>query len=165
MSLNLLDSRYFPSFDELPYDNDLNEDFFQAGPSGVYAPSHHWAYLGEITEDATMKLGSSISPFGLRIESMSGVQVLPFKLQDLLDANGEDNRITLDNKSICSQCSAKDSKLVCARCRAPYCSKDCQVTHWNTSHKATCRRRSILNTWKARDWTTFNNFWNVRMRS
>lgn len=45
---------HFPSYKQLPHDNDLNEDYYSLdGRSGVYRPGMHWCYIAEIIRDDT----------------------------------------------------------------------------------------------------------------
>ena len=46
-------SKHFPSFQDLPEDNDLNWDYYGDGITGVFQPLRHWCFLGEITNDDT----------------------------------------------------------------------------------------------------------------
>ncbi|KAF9483722.1 hypothetical protein BDN70DRAFT_918273 [Pholiota conissans] len=49
--LNLRDEEYFPTFDQLPYDNDVSPRYYACRPSdGAYAPIKHWCFLVEIVE-------------------------------------------------------------------------------------------------------------------
>jgi len=39
----------FPTFDQLPYDNDFNTSFYEDDGLGILHPRHHWCFLAEIT--------------------------------------------------------------------------------------------------------------------
>ncbi|KIY53534.1 hypothetical protein FISHEDRAFT_55080 [Fistulina hepatica ATCC 64428] len=48
---------HFPSFSQLPYDKDVNERYYALNfMRGVYTPSKHWIFLGEIYEDQTLRI-------------------------------------------------------------------------------------------------------------
>ena len=42
---------HFPSFRDLPHENDLNEGYWQCDQSGVYVPACTWFFMAEITND------------------------------------------------------------------------------------------------------------------
>ncbi|KAI8866968.1 hypothetical protein GQ42DRAFT_165141 [Ramicandelaber brevisporus] len=45
----LLDARYFPSYKQLPSDDDVDEDFYDIS-YGIGQLRKHWCYMGEIVE-------------------------------------------------------------------------------------------------------------------
>ena len=47
-STNLQDERAFPSFSQCPYEGYY--DYYHNREDGVFPPTRHWCYLGEITE-------------------------------------------------------------------------------------------------------------------
>lgn len=42
--------KLFPTFNQLPYDNDYDVNFYKDGRDGVLRPRRHWCFLVEITE-------------------------------------------------------------------------------------------------------------------
>lgn len=42
---------HFPSFRDLPHENDLAEDYWKCDHSGVYVPACTWFFMAEITND------------------------------------------------------------------------------------------------------------------
>ena len=46
---HLRDERAFPSFRECPHENDIPYSYYREREDGVYTPTRHWCFLGEIT--------------------------------------------------------------------------------------------------------------------
>jgi len=40
----------FPTFDQLPYDNDFDTSFYEDDELSILNSRHHWCFLAEITE-------------------------------------------------------------------------------------------------------------------
>ena len=47
----LQNTLHFPSFGDLPHENDVDEDYWKQNLSGVYVPACTWFFMAEITED------------------------------------------------------------------------------------------------------------------
>ncbi|VDC08015.1 unnamed protein product [Peniophora sp. CBMAI 1063] len=60
-SFDLRSATYFPSYRQLPFDNDINDLFYKPSKDGIYRPSHHWAFLAEIVEARIMRLPPSMN--------------------------------------------------------------------------------------------------------
>ncbi|VDC08019.1 unnamed protein product [Peniophora sp. CBMAI 1063] len=67
--LNLRSQRYFPDWDHLPWEDSLNTRFW-SDESGYFAPSHHWAFVGEMIENR------SLSRPGFLLRDRQGKEVL-----------------------------------------------------------------------------------------
>ena len=67
----IVNDRNFPSFANLPDENDLDMDYYSEVNPGRYSPYRHWCFVGEIEEVTTLmrvrvtvSLGSAC-PLGL----------------------------------------------------------------------------------------------------
>ena len=47
---NLQDEQAFPSFSQCPHEDESPYDYYRDREDGVFPPTRHWCYLGEITE-------------------------------------------------------------------------------------------------------------------
>ncbi|KAG0289279.1 hypothetical protein BGZ98_003912 [Dissophora globulifera] len=47
----LLDPRIFPGYNDLPYENDVEPDYYTQNHRGVFEPRRHWCFMGEIVDD------------------------------------------------------------------------------------------------------------------
>ncbi|KAM0342623.1 hypothetical protein ACHAPU_009352 [Fusarium lateritium] len=50
----LRDDAAFPPFQDLPWDNELNLEYYRLKGGDIYEPRKHWAFLGEITNVDTV---------------------------------------------------------------------------------------------------------------
>lgn len=58
---------HFPSFRDLPHENDIEEGYWKCDHSGVYVPACTWFFMAEITNDEC-----SQSSFATRFGSQTG---------------------------------------------------------------------------------------------
>jgi hypothetical protein len=47
---NLQDKKHFPGFEDLAWDNQLDEDYYRQRDNGFWEPRKHWVFVGEIVE-------------------------------------------------------------------------------------------------------------------
>mmetsp|Transcript_15353 Transcript_15353/g.23012 ORF Transcript_15353/g.23012 Transcript_15353/m.23012 type:complete len:458 (-) Transcript_15353:127-1500(-) len=48
------------------------------------------------------------------------------------------------NATLCNQCGNPNELKACSRCHSAfYCSRECQVLHWNSGHKKKCKKEKI----------------------
>ncbi|XP_012275080.1 uncharacterized protein LOC105696866 isoform X2 [Orussus abietinus] len=58
--------------------------------------------------------------------------------EEVLDAQTEQNDADDENQKLCLYCNER-GKVVCGVCyKAPYCSVECQIQHWNKEHHYIC---------------------------
>ncbi|KAF5673861.1 SET domain-containing protein [Fusarium heterosporum] len=65
----LRDNAAFPLFQNLPWDNELNLDYYRSKGGDIYEPRKHWAFLGEITNV------EAISQVRMTVKDKSGKHV------------------------------------------------------------------------------------------
>ena len=51
---DLRDTRAFPSFGSCPDENDVPDVYYRESRDGVYSPSRHWCFLGEIIDNSAL---------------------------------------------------------------------------------------------------------------
>lgn len=83
---------------------------------------------------------------GLRVESMSGVKLIPVSYERLLKLE----RQLRAPRNRCQQCGAAATSK-CRFCVARYCNKKCQTDDWK-SHKNDCLALRQLIEWGDMDW-------------
>jgi hypothetical protein len=54
MYTSLRDARAFPSFASCPHEGGIPHTYYREREDGIYRPSRHWCFLGEITESSAL---------------------------------------------------------------------------------------------------------------
>ncbi|THH19948.1 hypothetical protein EW146_g1318 [Bondarzewia mesenterica] len=99
---------------------------------------------------------------GIRVEMSEFVKVLPFSMEELLEASdylSKDGR-----KEKCGNCEAKGSQTegglkMCSRCKeASYCGRECQKKAWAKEHKRVCKAVKALDCLTSKAWDTFEGW-------
>ena len=79
--------RYLPDWAHLPWEDSLNTRFW-TDAAGYYAPSHHWAFIGEIVENRSL-----FRP-GYLLRDREGTEVfIVFYLDNQVQADFKDFRL------------------------------------------------------------------------
>ncbi|KAI0697974.1 hypothetical protein BC835DRAFT_1413312 [Cytidiella melzeri] len=97
--------------------------------------------------------------FGLRLEDLTTVKVIPCSLQTLISADVA----SVDAMRACSSCGEdqQDTPLKkCSRCGTKYCSQECQRLDWRR-HKTTCAALQQVRAWSERNWNRFIDYWDT----
>ena len=96
---------------------------------------------------------------GIRQENANTVMIFPVSHEVLTQ---EYDLLIDQNPVCCFNCRQRFEQLKrCSRCQlAHYCSQDCQVDHWKTSHKKLCRHMPKISALTKLNFSTFNGFFN-----
>ncbi|KAI0771439.1 hypothetical protein BC629DRAFT_769008 [Irpex lacteus] len=99
--------------------------------------------------------------FGLRVEDVSTVKMIPCPLAALLSSN----TAAVAASKACSSCGAEADDMRpalqgCSRCKTRYCNTECQRVDWKR-HKPSCLSLQQVRAWEERDWNHFADYWDA----
>jgi len=102
---------------------------------------------------------------GIRLEQNEVVKVLPYSLQQLLEAN--DLLFEEARRDKCGYCGTKEKETKdglkqCGLCKEfVYCGKECQTKAWIQGHKLVCKVVRALQWFVVKDWERFQSWFEV----